>query len=333
MTNRPINGVGARFFAEAMTMFRRIRLVGFVALLSFLAIPAKPAAVQAPPSPDLVGRWDLTIHATGGDYPSWLDVWTSGGTHLVGQFVGRGGSARPISRVEFINPTMRFSIPPQWDKRPDDETYDGTLSGGKLEGWTTDRAGKRMTWSGARAPSLARTGTPAWGEPVSLIAASSLAGWREPNKGWTVSGGVLKSVGAADNLVSTPTYSDFKVHVEFRVPKGSNSGVYLRGRYEVQIEDSDVVEPPLDRMGAIYGFLAPTWDTRRAPGEWQTFDVTLVGRVVTVEMNGTRVICDREIPGITGGALDSDEASPGPLMLQGDHGAIEYRNIVVTPAR
>ena len=86
-------------------------------------------------------------------------------------------------------------------------------------------------------------------------------------------------------------------------------------------------------MGGIYGFLAPTRDTRKQPGEWQAFDVTLVGRIVSVEMNGTRVICEREIPGITGGALDSDEGSPGPVMLQGDHGAIEFRNLVITPAR
>jgi 3-keto-disaccharide hydrolase len=317
-------------------MFNRARLLAPLALLSLLAVLAAPTptpAQEPPAAPPIVGRWDLTIHGSRGDYPSWLEVWTSGGTHLVGQFVGSGGSARPISRVEFADGTVRFAIPPQWDKRPDDETYEATLHGDALEGWTTDRTGKRLTFGGKRAPSLARTGTPAWGEPVSLIAQSDLTGWRTPNKGWTVSNGVLKSVGAADNLVSTATFNDFKVHVEFRLPKGSNSGVYLRGRYEVQIEDSDADEPPLDRMGGIYGFLAPTWDTRRQPGAWQTYDVTLVGRVVTVEMNGTRVICDREIPGITGGALDSDEASPGPLMLQGDHGAIEFRNIVVTPAR
>jgi hypothetical protein len=301
--------------------------------VSLFVVHGRPAPAQEAGPPALVGRWDLTIHGSGGDYPSWLEVWTSGDRRLVGQFVGRGGSARPISKIEFSNGTMRFSIPPQWDKRPDDETYEATLNGQRLEGSTTDSAGKRITWSGVRAPTLARAGTPVWGEPVSLIAASSLAGWREPNKGWTVSDGVLSSVGAADNLVSTRTFGDFKVHVEFRLPKGSNSGVYLRGRYEVQIEDSDAAEPPLDHMGGIYGFLAPTWDTRRQPGEWQVFDVTLVGRVVTVEMNGTRVITEREIPGITGGALDSDEGSPGPLMLQGDHGAIAFRNLVVTPAR
>jgi hypothetical protein len=314
-------------------MLTRVHLLASVALISLFAVHVRPVPAQEAGPPALVGRWDLTIHGSRGDYPSWLEVWTSGDHYLVGQFVGRGGSARPISKIEFSNGTMRFSIPPQWDKRPDDETYEATLNGRTLEGSTTDSAGKRITWSGVRAPSLTRAGNPAWGEPVLLIAASNLEGWREPNKGWTVSGGVLSSVGAADNLVSTRTFGDFKVHVEFRLPKGSNSGVYLRGRYEVQIEDSDAAEPPLDHMGGIYGFLAPTWDTRRQPGEWQVFDVTLIGRIVSVEMNGTRVISDREIPGITGGALDSDEGSPGPLMLQGDHGAIAFRNLVVTPAR
>ena len=237
--------------------------------------PRQAGARPDAATPALVGRWDLTVHGSGGDYPSWLEVWTSGTSHLVGQFVGRGGSARPISHIEFTNGTMRFSIPPQWDKRPDDETYEATLKGEKLEGWTTDRAGKRIAWSGVRAPSLARTGTPTWGKPVKLIAASSLAGWREPNKGWKVASGVLSSVGAADNLVSTPTFGDFKLHVEFRLPKGSNSGVYLRGRYKVQIEDSDAAEPPLDHMGGstdssrLPGIRAgsrPMADVRRHPG-------------------------------------------------------------------
>ena len=168
------------------------------------------------------------------------------------------------------------------------------------------------------------------GEPIKLTSRSS---WREA-KGWTFSDdGGLASTGKAENLVSTQAFNDFTLHVEFRLPKGRNSGVYLRGRYEAQIEDSDAAEPPLNHIGGIYGFLAPTWDARRQPGEWQTFDITLVGRVVTIEFNGRRVICDREIPGITGGAIDSDEGSPGPIMLQGDHGAIEYRNITIRPAQ
>jgi hypothetical protein len=298
--------------------------------LTLLTTSGSVAPAQEPATPPIVGRWDLTVHGTKGDYPSWLEVWTSGNTHLVGQFVGSGGSARPISVVEFGNGKVKFSIPPQWDKRPDNETYEATLTGDTLDGWTTDRTGKRLTFNGKRAPSLKRTGTPTWGDPVKL---GSRADWREA-KGWTISDdGMLASKGAAENLVSTKTFNDFALHVEFRLPKGSNSGVYLRGRYEVQIEDSDATEPPLDHMGGIYGFLAPTWDTRKQVGEWQTFDVTLVGRIVTVEFNGTKVICDREIPGITGGAIDSDEASPGPIMLQGDHGAIEYRNVSIRPAK
>jgi len=310
-------------------MSRPARLVGPLALLTVLTTGVGVPA-QEPAPPPIVGRWDLTVHGTSGDYPSWLEVWTSGNVHLVGQFVGSGGSARPISVVEFTGGKVRFSIPPQWDKRSDNETYEATLNGDALEGWTTDRTGKRLTFNGKRAPSLARSGTPTWGDPVKL---TTRASWREA-KGWTITDdGMLVSKGAAENLVSTQKFNDFAVHVEFRLPKGSNSGVYLRGRYEVQIEDSDAAEPPLDHIGGIYGFLAATWDTRKKPGEWQTFDVTLVGRIVTVEFNGTKVICEREIPGITGGALDSDEGSPGPLMLQGDHGAIEFRNITVRPAR
>ncbi|MDH5344763.1 MAG: DUF1080 domain-containing protein, partial [Gammaproteobacteria bacterium] len=114
---------------------------------------------------------------------------------------------------------------------------------------------------------------------------------------------------------------------------GSNSGIYLRGRYEVQIQDDRGKALDPLRIGGIYGFIAPSANAAKAAGEWQTYDIRLVGRRVTVSLNGEEILRDREIPGITGGALDSDEASPGPLMLQGDHGPIEYRNIIITPGR
>jgi hypothetical protein len=129
------------------------------------------------------------------------------------------------------------------------------------------------------------------------------------------------------------TFTDYTLHLEFRYPKGSNSGVYQRGRYEVQIEDSLTTEPQNDLLGSVYGFLSPSQVVAKKPGEWQSFDITLVGRMITVVANGTTVICNREIPGPTGGALDSDEGAPGPLLLQGDHGPIEYRNIVLRPAK
>ena len=113
-------------------------------------------------------------------------------------------------------------------------------------------------------------------------------------------------------------------------PKG-NSGVYLRGRYEVQVEDSKGLELDSHHEGGVYGLLTPNEDAAKGPGEWQSFDITLYGRMVTVVLNGRAIIIRQEIPGITGGALDSKEGEPGPIYLQGDHAAIEYRKIVLTP--
>jgi len=129
-------------------------------------------------------------------------------------------------------------------------------------------------------------------------------------------------------------FGDFKLHVEFNCAPGSNSGVYLRGRYELQIEDDPEPEGPTMRTGGVYGFLAPTPEQPCRPGEWQTYDITLVGRVVTVVQNGQTIIDKQEIPGITGGALDSDEALPGAIYLQGtEAGHVAFRNITITPAR
>ena len=126
-------------------------------------------------------------------------------------------------------------------------------------------------------------------------------------------------------------FQDFQLHVEVMVPEGSNSGIYLRGRYEVQVQDDHGKEPHARGMGGIYGQVTPVENAALPAGEWQSFDITLVGRTVTVVLNGKTIIDGQEIPGITGGALDSREAEPGPIFLQGDHGRILYRNLVLTP--
>jgi hypothetical protein len=291
---------------------------------------------QQPEQSPIIGRWDITVQAANNrTYPSWLEVRLSGNRVLVGQFVGQGGSARPISRVEFANGQFKFSIPPQWDRRDVDLTMEGKVDGDHLSGTMNDNTGNKLTWTGNRAPLLHRTGEPKWGTPITLFNSKDLTGWKATGatNQWQAIDGILTSPKSGSNLITTATFTDFKLHIEFRYPKGSNSGVYLRGRYEVQVEDTAGEEPASDHLGGIYGFLTPNQDAAKPAGQWQTFDVVLVGRIVSVTLNGKSIICEQIIPGITGGALDSDEGAPGPIYLQGDHGPIEYRNIILTPAK
>jgi hypothetical protein len=290
--------------------------------------PAKPAPI--------IGRWDLVVKGSRGEYPSWLEVTKSGYRTLVGSFVGRTGSARPISRVEFADGKVHFVIPPQWEFRNGDVEFEGRLEGDTLQGETTDDQGNRVGWTGRRAPALKRDHPPRWGKPVELFNGKDLDGWkpRPPaeKSGWVVKNGLLVNARPGTDLMTRQSFEDFHVRAEFRYPKKSNSGIYLRGRYEVQIEDNYGQEPDPHSIGGVYGFLPPRINAAKKPGEWQTLDITLVGRVVTVIFNGETVIDRLTIPGITGGALDSDEGAPGPLLIQGDHGPIEFRKVTLTPA-
>ena len=144
--------------------------------------------------------------------------------------------------------------------------------------------------------------------------------------------GVLKNVDSGGNLVTKEKFNDFKLSMEFRYPEGSNSGVYLRGRYEVQIMDSYGQDISSMTIGGVYGFIEPSVDVAKKAGEWQTFEITFVGRHITLVHNGIEVISNRPVPGITGGSLDSNEENPGPIMIQGDHGSVEFRKIIITPA-
>lgn len=292
-------------------------------------------AAQSRASEALLGRWDMVVQSGTRTIPSWLEVERSGTSRLVGRFVGSGGSARPIGKIEFTDGTFRFVVAPQWERNPNDIKFEGRLEGDRITGQMTTGEGQTLTWSGTRAPSLRRTATPAWGEAVHLFDGKSLEGWHTVGGGenhWSVVSGILQDAKPGANLVTDRKFDDFRLHVEFRVPKDGNSGVYLRGRYELQIDDSAGLEPSWHHLGGIYGFIAPSQNVARPAGEWQSMDASLVGRMLSYDLNGTTVICNREIPGITGGALDSAEAEPGPLMLQGDHTAVDFRNIVITPA-
>jgi hypothetical protein len=281
----------------------------------------------------LIGRWDMTVNMDGNPRPSWFEVYRSGTRTLVGEFVGGGGSARPVSNYQFSAGKLNFSIPPQWERGGGDLTVEGSFSGDSLTGTMTNPDGKQYNWTAVHAPELKRTGEPSWGQQQKLFNGKDLTGWHASGTNqWIVQDGVLKSPHSGANLITDEVFNDFKLHIEFRYPAGSNSGIYLRGRYELQIDNSGD-EPYKDVISSIYGFIPPSEIADKGPNEWQSYDVTLIGRMVTVVFNGKTVICNREIRGITGGALNSKEGEPGPIYIQGDHGPIEYRNIVITRAK
>jgi hypothetical protein len=307
-------------------------------ILSFSLLLLTFAIANANPFIDdtkaLEGRWDITLTMNGKEHPSWLEVQHSGVRTLVGRFVFLNGSARPISKVNFKDGKFSFTIPPQWEQETRDLEFEGTITSTGLSGTMIYVDGKKYTWTAVRAPSLKREGEPVYGEPITLFNGVDLKGWHAMGENqWKVEDGILRSLKSGANLVSDQTFTDFKLHIEFRYSKGSNSGVYLRGRYEVQIEDDKGLEPWVGYLGAIYGFLTPSEMVAKNPGEWQSYDITLRGRMVTVVGNNKVIIYNQEIPGITGGAIDSNEGEPGPIMMQGDHGPIDYRNIIITPIK
>ncbi len=293
-------------------------------------------SVNAAEDKTVIGRWDLTVNMGGRIAPSWLEVKLSGVKTLVGYFVADGGSARPIAHVQVAaDGKIHFSIPPQWERVEKYMELDAVLENDQLKGTITSSSGMTFPFTGERAPLLKRTTAPVWGKPISLLNGKNTGGWHASGNRnqWELIKGVLTSPQSGSNLITDTKYNDFKLHVELRYPAGSNSGVYLRGRYEVQVEDNAGKEPSSTYFGGIYGFLTPNEMVAKAAGEWQSYDITLIGRRVTVVANGKAIIVDQIIPGITGGALDSKEAEAGPIMLQGDHGPVEYRNIVITPAK
>lgn len=312
------------------------RIFFFCSFFLSLALFAKSAPLRFfADSVSIEGRWDITLDMNGKQAPSWLEVRHSGFHTLVGNWVGVSGSARPIAKITYNGSKLSFSIPPQWESGNNDLVVEAQVQGESLTGTAIFPDGQKYSWTGVRAPSLKRATTPIWGKPIHLFNGRDLTGWHATGQNqWVAEQGILRSPKSGANLVTDEKYNDFKLHVEFRYPKGSNSGVYLRGRHEVQVVDGiDGEEPPVSDFGAVYGFIAPSARANKPAGTWQSYDITLVGRMVTIVANGQTIICNQEIPGITGGALDSKEGEPGPIYFQGDHGPIEYRNIVLTPAK
>jgi hypothetical protein len=252
--------------------------------------------------------------------------------------VGRWGHARELPSAEISGGRLRFVSPKEEEGRETDMIFEGALARESLLGTTSGPDGTPWTWRGERAPSLNSLAAPQWLESHELFNGRDLTGWRlsDPHAraSWRVKDGVLASPGRGPDLITDAVFDDFKLHIEFKCERHANSGIYLRGRYEVQVENDAQPEGASERLGAVYGFLAPSPPAPRVAGQWQTYDITLIGRTVTVVLNGQTIVDRREIPGITGGALDSREAEPGPIYLQGSEaGRVSFRNIIVTPAR
>ena len=276
---------------------------------------------------EFIGRWDLTVCEDSTSFPSWVELGETGG-----RFVGRVGSARPLESVAIDGDKITFSLPPQYESRKDPLVFHGELVSGNLQGTTTLDNGSPTTWSGKPAPALPAK-TVIWGQPTELIGDDlSNCTLRSPDwvGHWSISDGMLVNSAAGSDLITTARFGDFKLVAEYTYPKDSNSGIYLRGRYEFQIlDDFESKKNGVGSSAAIYGFIAPTVNSINAPDEWNTAEITLIGRIVTVVLNGVTVIDSQEIPGITGGALESNEGEPGPLFVQGDHGPVTFRKLTI----
>lgn len=322
------------------SLHRILCLLFSSSIIFFLLTISARAQTKAPP---IVGRWNLTVTRGEEKYTSWLEVERSGRQSLVGRFVGRIGGARPIGKIDWSDRVARFSIPAQWESSSNNLRFEGRLQeDGSLAGTITLSAGTVVQYVeqfvGKRAPSLRRDTPRAWSRPVKLFNGKDLSGWtlaptaRSLPNFWTVRDGVVVNTKEeGSNLMTVEKFQDFKLHVEFRVPKRGDSGVFLRGRYEVQINENQELEwLSAQTTGAMYNFLIPSENASIGADTWQSMDITLVGRRLTVVVNGKTVIADQIIPGLSGSALDSDEAAPGPIMLQGEEQQVEFRNLTIS---
>ncbi len=263
---------------------------------------------------------------------NWLGI-AEKGNSLEIWFQPTGGHVFLVKDFQVNGSHLSFTAAPASGRKPA-AIWELVAIGEKLIG-TEKRGSDSMELEGSRAPELKRSAPSAWTNPEPLFNGKNLDGWapigNAANSHWVVKNGLLVNEAHGANLKSTREFEDFKLHFEVNCPEEANSGFYLRGRYELQLEYEPANTEPAERaMGSIYGRIAPSRELPRMAGQWESFDVTLVGRTVTVSRNGVLTIDGKEIEGITGGALDADEGKPGSFYIQGDHtGGLQFRNITV----
>jgi hypothetical protein len=320
--------------------------ITLVQVKTFLFLALTVATLQrgaiAQDAKPFLGRWDMTATpASGIPYPQWMELTENNGK-IEGRVQPRGGAWRPIAGATVASGKLVVAVSEagrgpaiHWELTSDSAT--------SIKGIEKRDDADGPTLTGVRAPALDRPLPKKWSKPEAIFNGKDLTGW-EPignvnNSKWVARDGELvndnpevpgqHSSGAA-NIKTTAKFQDFKLHIEVDCPEGGNSGIYLRGRYELQV-GTEGGKLPSHEMGAIYSYYPPPTGSELGLGKWTTFDVTFVGRHVTVLRDGKMYHDNVEIPGPTGGALDSNEAEPGSFYLQGDHhGVIRYRNITIS---
>jgi hypothetical protein len=304
--------------------------------LTYLAVPLSLAAfsVMARGSDvDFNGRWDLQLLKDSPDKAWWLEVSDAGTPEIKGKFIGfPGGDLNDIKNLKVEDRQLIWSFENK-DGRRD---YTAKIVGATLQGKMSGPGGP-IDFAGYRAPNIRDHDDATWlkSAAITLFNGKDLAGWTglgsAQDLGWTVEDNTLKSTGHAKNLITTGKYWNFVLHVEYNVAEHSNSGIGLRGRYEVQIQD-DYGKPNGTHInGALYSRIQPLLNASKKAGEWQTAEIRLVGRDVSVSLNGKPIIVRQKIEGLTAIAFSPFEAEPGSIELQGDHGPVEFRNVVLTP--
>jgi hypothetical protein len=253
----------------------------------------------------VVGQWDITVSDTDDFNASWLEV-THNQDKLGGRIVWLFGDVIPIPNIDFMDGQLTFRL----TFMGEDLKFKAQLIDGKLVGTTERLKGNTLKWKAERSPRLAASLKPRWGDPIWLLNGRDLEGWklraRKSMNCWSVAEGVMSNSPPCVDIISEQTFRDFKLHLEFTITEKSGSGVYLRGRYEVQIRDDFGMEPEPHGTGALFGYIPPTSNAAKPAGEWQYYDIILVGRQLTVLLNGKTIIENKEITVITCGALDSN---------------------------
>lgn len=295
------------------------------------------AALPALANSGFNGRWDINV-----DTPNkrawWLEINGAETPKPTGKFVSAfAGDMNVIEEISIKGNELTFGFRPP---KRGHLMYKAKLKGGKLVDGTFEEEGSGkppLPWTAERAPVIKDKDDGSWkpGTPVELFNGKDMTGWKPvvPGKalGWTIKDGALSNTAGANNLVSQAEFWNFQLHIEYKVGAHSNSGVGLRGRYEIQILEDYGKPPDTHSNGSLYSRVAPAVNASKPAGEWQTYDIRLVGRTVTVTLNGQKVLDRVEIEGLTAIAPDSREAEPGPIFLQGDHGPVEFRKVTLTP--